>query len=341
MSKMSSESDYILEVEDLEISISNQKRAVTPVKGVSFKAKRNRILAIVGESGSGKSLTARAIMRLLPESSTSIRGTIRYSSAKDGWLDIHLLKQKSRMLRQLRGGEISLIFQESLNCLNPVYTIGYQITEAIREHTPEITSQEAEECAESILEKFEIYPAAKRMRQYPHELSGGMRQRILIALAIATKPRIVIADEPTTALDVTIQAQVLKHLKSIQASCEMSLLLITHDLGLVAEYADDVVVFHAGTTVENASVDDIFSNPKHPYTQYLLNSVIPLSSTSKDEIMTDSPREEEVTKESTGCPFYGNCPKRTEQCRTEEPPVYRTSTGGAVRCWLYEQEAKP
>ncbi|NBD37021.1 MAG: ATP-binding cassette domain-containing protein [Verrucomicrobia bacterium] len=274
------ENDHILEVEDLVAAFDTDAGQVTAVDGVSFEVRRGRTLGIVGESGCGKSVTAFSIMRLLPQPMGKIlRGQIRLDG-KD------LLQLSAEEMHKVRGDRIGMIFQEPMSALNPVHRIGKQLSEVFRLHRPDMNKKEQWEASVEILDHVGIPSPHIRVGEFPHQLSGGMRQRVVIAIALALKPQLVIADEPTTALDVTIQAQILELMKRLQAEMNMSIIMITHDLGVIAETCDDVVVMYAGRVAESGSVHQIFNNPQHLYTHGLLQSIPRLENERKITLPT-------------------------------------------------------
>jgi peptide/nickel transport system ATP-binding protein len=320
-------SDAILRVEGLEIDFLNSDGIARAVDGVSLHVGPGETLGMVGESGCGKSLTALSILGLVPCPPARIGGgAIRYGNRD-------LMRLTEPELRRIRGNEISMIFQEPMTSLNPVLTIGEQITEALVEHRG-LSRSAAQERATEVLELVRMSDAKRRLRQYPHELSGGMRQRVMIAMALACDPKLLIADEPTTALDVTIQAQILTLMAELQERLGTSIILITHDLGVVAEMAHRVIVMYAGRKVEEAPVDDLFAAPLHPYTRGLLGAMPTLEGTeptaSLHEIpgMVPSPRER-----PTGCVFAPRCHLATARCTEEAPELREVRPSHTVACW--------
>jgi oligopeptide/dipeptide ABC transporter ATP-binding protein len=316
----------LLEVRGLVTSFRTDDGVVRAVDGVDLDVPARGTLAIVGESGSGKSVTSLSILRLIP----SPPGAIEAGSVK--FLGRDLLTLPEREMRAVRGNAISMIFQEPMTSLNPVYSVGAQIVEAIRIHQKRSRS-EAWARAVEMLRLVGIPSPEERAKSYPHELSGGMRQRVMIAMALACEPKLLIADEPTTALDVTIQAQVLDLLRKLQKLLGMSVILITHDLGVVAEFADELAVMYAGRVVETGPVDAVFRAPKHPYTKGLLRSIPPLG-TSADRATRPRrlPTIEGIVPDlralPTGCRFQDRCPLVFERCRTEEPALAPLVLGG-------------
>ncbi|HEY9581501.1 MAG TPA: ABC transporter ATP-binding protein [Savagea sp.] len=324
--------EHVLEVNDLQTHFYSDSGVVRAVDGVSFSIKKGETLGIVGESGSGKSVTSLSIMRLLRDTPGKIAGgEIVYNGR-------NLVEAKESEMRKIRGNEIAMIFQEPMTSLNPVFKIGRQIEEAILLHT-KCTKQQARERAIEMLTAVGISRPDKVVDSFPHQLSGGMRQRVMIAMAMSCDPQLLIADEPTTALDVTIQAQILELMKKLTVDFETSILLITHDLGVVAEMCDRVVVMYAGRAVEESDVYTIFENPKHPYTQGLLASTLTLG--EKVERLQSIPGNVPIpSKMPEGCKFAPRCPHAMERCWAEEPTYDAYSENHHVRCFLYEEEEK-
>jgi peptide/nickel transport system ATP-binding protein len=316
----------VLEIRDLVTEFRGEHGVVRAVDGVSFAIPRGKTLGVVGESGSGKSVTALSVMRLVPSPPGRIAGgSIRYAGQE-------LLALDERALRKIRGNQISMIFQEPMTSLNPVFTVGDQVAEAVVLHQGK-RRREALDVAAAMFREVGIPSPDERLGAYPHQLSGGMRQRVMIAMALACRPELLIADEPTTALDVTIQAQILELLRGLQRAMGMSLLLITHDLGVVAETCDEVVVMYAGRVVERAATDELFARPRHPYTVGLLASV-PGAPSADGE----APRLREIPgivpplhRLPRGCAFQDRCPSVQADCRAEVPPLVQLG-GAAVRC---------
>jgi peptide/nickel transport system ATP-binding protein len=317
----------LLEVRDLQTELRTRAGTLRAVDGLSFTIGEGETLAIVGESGCGKSMTALSILRLVPDPPGRITG----GSLRFGGVD--LLQLPMQEMRRVRGRSISMVFQEPMTSLNPVRTIGSQIAEVITLHQG-LPHRAALERAEEMLRLVRIPDARARLREYPHQLSGGMRQRVSIAMALSCKPRLLLADEPTTALDVTIQAQIMALVRELQERLGMSLLLITHDLGLVAENADRVVVMYAGRKVEEASVDDLFATPCHPYTRGLLGSV------PRVDAGVSTPRLREISgtvpslaELPPGCPFAPRCPHADSTCTQAAPPLEEKRPGQWAACW--------
>ena len=330
---MPGDKDILLEVRNLRTWFYTDKGIVKAVDGIDFQIKRNQILGLVGESGCGKSVTSLSITGLIPIPPGKVEGEILYN--KDGRkINLAKLHPESKQMREIRGSEISMIFQEPLTALNPVFTIGNQLTEAIIVHQ-KIGKQKALEKAIQLLKEVGIPLPEQRIKQYPHQFSGGMRQRAMIAMALSCKPSLLIADEPTTALDVTIQAQILRLMKKLQSEYGMSILLITHDLGIVAKNADEVVVIYLGKVVEYAPTKEIFRQPLHPYVKALLNSIPSLKGKKKLEPirgMVPSPLED-VWRDR--CGFAPRCDEAMDICQRKQPPLSEPAENHQVRCWLY------
>ena len=306
----------MLEVEDLTVSFNSYLGQVQAVRGVSFKVERGETVAIVGESGCGKSVTAQAIMQLTPSLTSQVTGSVIFE-------DENLLKKSKRAMRKIRGQKMGMIFQDPMTSLNPTMRIGKQIREA------GVSRDEALE----LLELVEISSPEKRLLQYPHELSGGMRQRVMIAIALACNPKLLIADEPTTALDVTIQAQILELIKNIQKERGMSLILITHDLGIVAGSCDRVLVMYGGKIVESGSVDQIFQSPAHPYTKGLLRSVPRLDMDSSKVLEPIEGTPPSLLQPPQGCAFCARCDQAMRICQGQQPKLVEVGAGHRSACW--------
>ena len=319
----------LLEVRDLRVSFPAGSGTIHPVDGVSFTLERGRTLALVGESGCGKSLTGLALLQLVPspgrvDQSSSIR-----LEGKE------LLALDEEAMRAVRGGRIGMVFQDPMTSLNPVLTVGSQIAEAIRAHRA-VTKRDALARAETLLAEVGIADPSRRLGEYPHQLSGGMRQRVMIAIALAAEPEIIIADEPTTALDVTVQAQILELLDRLRQQRGMAVLLITHDLGVVAGRADDMCVMYAGQVVEQASTRQVFESPAHPYTRGLFGSV-PTITGPRVRLRPIAGSVPPPAAWPTGCRFAPRCPERFERC-SSMPGLRRAEPGHEARCWLTREE---
>ncbi|NLK29386.1 MAG: ABC transporter ATP-binding protein [Clostridiales bacterium] len=325
--------DPLLEVKNLKVSFHTYAGEVHAVRGVSFRLYKNETLAIVGESGCGKSVTAMSIMRLLPRPPAEIKeeSEIIYKGK-------NLVKMPEEYLKQLRGSEIGLIFQNSLTSLNPTMNIGNQIAESLMLHKG-MKHKDAFQEAIKMLKLVHIPNPEKRARQFPHEFSGGMGQRVMIAIALACNPSILIADEPTTALDVTIQAEIMDLIKELQAKLETSVILITHDLGVVAGAADRIQVMYAGLILERGTVDDIFYNAWQPYTWALLQSVPRLETKHKEELHSISGTPPDLLDPPKGCPFASRCPYVMKICRDIFPDATRISDTHEVHCWLQHPDS--
>jgi len=318
------ESDTILAIKNLETHFHIGKRVVKAVDGVNIAVRPGEMLALVGESGCGKSVTALSDMRLVPGTPAKIRGQILFMGQ-------NILKMSKSELRDIRGKEISMIFQEPMTSLNPAYTVGEQISEAIRVHGP-IEKKAAWARAVEMLEMVGIPSAAQRAKEYPHQMSGGMRQRVMIAMALACNPKLLLADEPTTALDVTIQAQILDLIRKLVHEMNTALLLITHDLGVVAEMTRRMAVMYAGRIVELGAVDDIFAAPCHPYTLGLMNSIPRLDGVRKQRLHTIEGVVPDLAHLPSGCTFADRCEYARPLCREESPPLRNLADGRQVAC---------
>jgi oligopeptide/dipeptide ABC transporter ATP-binding protein len=319
--------DKLLDIKDLKVYFDTDEGTVKAVDGVSFHINKGETLAVVGESGSGKSVTSLAIMRLIPTPPG------RFAGGEILFGGQNLLKKSEREMRRIRGNEISMIFQEPMTSLNPVYTVGDQIAEAIVLHQKK-SQRQAMKMAVEMLDLVGIPEPQKRVKNYPHQMSGGMRQRVMIAMALSCGPKLLIADEPTTALDVTIQAQILDLMNKLQKEIGMSILFITHDLGVVAEMADRVVVMYAGRAVEEAEVEEIFLRPKMPYTLGLLNSIPRVDKAAEHQerleaIPGNVPNPLYLPE---GCAFHPRCRYMKEACKADIPPLEDTGDGHMVRC---------
>jgi peptide/nickel transport system ATP-binding protein len=327
----------LLRVEDLQIQIGTEDGLIRPVDGVSFELPAGKTLCIVGESGSGKSLTGRALMNLLPDRVRIAGGRITYRSAAGPLVDIGSLPPRGPAIRAIRGAEISLVSQEPMAALSPVHTVGQQLDVVIRQHMG-LNRKQARERALECLNDVGIPRPAERLDSYPFEFSGGMRQRVCIALALACGPRLIIADEPTTALDVTTQANILDLFKKLQAEHGLSILFITHDLGVVADVADQVAVMYLGKVVETGTVDEIFYDPRHPYTQALLKSVPTLSRQRVRRLAAIRGLVPSAFNRPSGCAFHPRCDQAIAGvCDVREPPQVVLGAGRTARCVLQER----
>ena len=323
--------NIVLSVRDLEVNFYNNERCNRVLRGVSFQLQKGKIMCIVGESGCGKSVTANSIMGLLPDLSRIEKGEIHFfHNGRD--IRIDQLKRKGKEMRQIRGDGISMIFQDPMTALNPVFTVGYQINESLLYHDRAKTKSEAKQKAIRLLKDMGIPLPEKRVDEYPYQFSGGMCQRAMIAMAMSCQPKVLIADEPTTALDVTVQAQVLDLLKELRDKYGTAILLITHNLGVVWDMCDSVIVMYAGKTVEYAPCIDLYNHPLHPYTWGLLDCMPRLSSNSKEELSTIAGTPPDLRLTGVGCNFANRCPYVQERCRTEVPELTEVSPGHRVAC---------
>jgi oligopeptide transport system ATP-binding protein len=327
----------LLEVKNLEVSFFTYAGEVKAVRGISYELKPGEVMGIVGESGSGKSVSSYALMGIIPEPGKIISGNIIFDGK-----DITNLSEKERL--KMRGKDIGMIFQDPMTSLNPVFTVGNQINESLKKHT----SLSKEERTARIIELFQlvgINQPEKRMNQYPHEFSGGMRQRVMIAMALACNPKLLIADEPTTALDVTIQAQIVELLKDLKTKINMGIIFITHDLGVIADICDKVAVMYAGNIIETGSIDEIFYQPKHPYTWGLLKSMPKLNAEEHERLIPIEGNPVDLINPPKGCAFAPRCKHCMRVCLEKKPPAYTISEGHDALCWLpikeeYEKEVK-
>ncbi|WP_346848583.1 MULTISPECIES: ABC transporter ATP-binding protein [unclassified Clostridium] len=321
--------ERILDIENLQVSFHTYAGEVKAVRGVDFHLDKGETLAIVGESGCGKTVTSKAIMRLLPE---PMPAEIKKDS-KIIFEGKNILDMNEKELRKLRGSDISMIFQDPMTSLNPTMTVGKQIAESLIIHRG-MNKAEAMKEAIKMLDLVNIPNADKRAHQYPHEFSGGMRQRAMIAIALACNPKILIADEPTTALDVTIQAQIMDLIGDLQKKLGTAVILITHDLGVVADTADRIQVMYAGQVIERGTVEEIFANPQHPYTWALLQSVPRLETKNKDTLYALNGTPPDLVKPPVGCPFAARCEYCMQICLEEMPEVTNVENDHQVLCWL-------
>ncbi|OPA28739.1 peptide ABC transporter ATP-binding protein [Bacillus cereus] len=324
-------SKAVIELKDLQTHFQTEEGTVKAVNHVSFSVREGETVCVVGESGCGKSVTALSVMGLIAESGSVVGGDILYEGKS-------LLRMKEKELRSLRGNDIAMIFQEPMTSLNPVFTVGEQIVETLREHEL-LSKNEAYKKAIELIRKVGIARADEIVHSYPHELSGGMLQRIMIAVALSCNPKLLIADEPTTALDVTIQAQILDLLRQVKEEFKTSILLITHDLGVVAEMANYVVVMYGGKVIEEAPVLEIFQNPKHPYTKGLLKSK-PVMGKRIDKLYSIPGQVPNLVGLGEFCYFSGRCEHCMEICGKEAPNLNVNDENHKVACWLYEERAE-
>ena len=322
---MSGNNEYVLEVKNLHTSFFTDAGEVKAVNGVNFALKPGEIMGIVGESGSGKSVTAYSIMQILAETGRIVEGQVIFKGED-------LATWDNKKMRSFRGKHCSIIFQDPMTSLNPVFTIGNQLMEAILLHTDK-TKQQAKERAIEMLELVGVNEPAKRIKQYPHELSGGMRQRVMIAMALACEPDILIADEPTTALDVTIQAQILELMQSLQKQLGMAIIMVTHDLGVIADMCDKIVVMYGGSICERGTAEDIFYHPCHEYTKGLLRS-IPNVGKSKERLVPISGTPINLLNMPKGCAFCSRCDQAMKICLDEKPEEIALSETHSASCWM-------
>ena len=327
------ENKLLLKVKDLKVSFFTPAGEVKAVDGISYSLGYNEVMGVVGESGSGKSVEAYSIIGLLQNPGRVIGGSITFEGED-------LLAYSKEQMRQFRGNKVSMIFQNPMTCLNPVYTIGDQLMEALTCHNKSVSRKEAWARAVEMLELVGINNAEKRMSQYPHEFSGGMRQRALIAMALICSPKLLIADEPTTALDVTIQAQILELMKDIQKKTGMAIVFITHNLGVVAEVCDRVSVMYAGHIVEQGKVGDIFYRPAHPYTKGLLRSMPRVDELEHERLIPIEGTPVDLLDPPAGCPFGPRCEHCMKVCLNNAPPTLELEEGHTAACWLYVKAMK-
>lgn len=328
--EQNNKTDKLLEVRDLQVSFFTPAGEVKAVNGISYDLDYNEVMGVVGESGSGKSVEAYSIIGLLQNPGKVIGGSITFEGQ-----DV-LAKTPAEMVN-FRGSEVAMIFQNPMTCLNPVYTIGNQLMEALKAHDKNISKEEAQKRAMEMLEEVGINNVEKRMKQYPHELSGGMRQRVMIAMALCCNPDMLICDEPTTALDVTIQAQILDLINELKEKTGTSVMMITHDLGVIAEVADDVMVMYAGKVVEHATCDQIFDKPMHPYTDGLMKCIPKLDDDDTKELSVIKGMVPSFDDMPAGCAFCPRCPEAREICRQKMPELVEAE-GRKVRCFKYTKE---
>jgi oligopeptide/dipeptide ABC transporter ATP-binding protein len=330
--------DPLLEISDLKIHFFTDEGVVKAVDGVDLTLERGKTTCLVGESGCGKSVTSRALLQIIRSPGKLVSGQMRYHQKRaDGKvevIDLARLDPKGNAIRQIRGKEIAMIFQEPMTSLSMMHTVGNQIVEAIRLHES-VSKEEARNRAIELLRLVEIPRPERLIDEYPFRLSGGMRQRAMIAMALSCNPTLLVADEPTTALDVTTQAQILKLMRALQAQYGMAMLFITHDLGVVAEIADDVAVMYLGRVVEQSDVDTLFHNPKHPYTQALLQS-IPKIAAQRQQLNPIKGMIPSPFRRPWGCTFHPRCTQRLAHCNRVEPGMTQLSDNHQVRCLLYE-----
>jgi len=328
------ENNNLLEIKDLKVSFFTPAGEVKAVDGISYEVRNDETMGIVGESGSGKSVEAYSIIGLLQSPGKVTNGEILFEGED-------VLKYSEDQMREFRGNKVSMIFQNPMTCMNPVYTIGDQLCEALICHNKDVSKKEAREKAIEMLSLVGINNPDKRFNQYPHELSGGMRQRVMIAMALICSPKLLIADEPTTALDVTIQAQIIELMKDIQAKTDMSIIFITHNLGVVAEICDRVTVMYAGHIVEQGNVNDIFYNPMHPYTKGLLKSMPRVDVLEKERLIPIEGTVIDMLNPPAGCAFGPRCENCMKICLKKKPPMVKGEEEGHISaCWLHVKDMK-
>ncbi len=321
----------LLEVKNLKTSFFTHLGEVQAVRNISFNLENGDILGIVGESGSGKSVTSLSIIGLIDSPGKIVEGEIIFNG-------VDLAKLKDRELNQYRGNDISMIFQDPMTSINPVYSIGNQLMEVIKTHS-DLRGKEAKDRALELLDLVGIPQPESRIKSYPHEFSGGMRQRVLIAMALANNPKLLIADEPTTALDVTIQAQILDLMRNIKDKTHSSIIFITHDLGVIAEICNKVIVMYGGMIMEKADIFSLYEKPQHPYTVGLMQSVPKPKSGSKKRLVPIPGSPPDLLKPPKGCPFSPRCKHAMEICLEQAAPLYKISSTQFASCWLHDKEA--
>ncbi|MBR3742355.1 MAG: ABC transporter ATP-binding protein [Clostridia bacterium] len=314
----------LLQVKNLYTSFYTDAGEVRAVNGISYNLDRGRVLGIVGESGSGKSVSAYSIMRILTDTGRVTAGEVLFKGE-------NILKYTPQQMQAFRGSRISMIFQDPMTCLNPVFTVGYQLREAIRIHTDR-TKEQVKARALEMLQLVGVNEPEKRLKQYPHELSGGMRQRVMIAMALACEPDILIADEPTTALDVTIQAQILELMQSLQKKMGMAIIMITHDLGVIADMCDEIIVMYAGKVCERGTADEIFYNPRHEYTKGLIRS-IPRVKERHEKLIPIAGTPVDLLNLPKGCAFASRCDRAMKICLEEQPEEVWVNDSHIAACW--------
>lgn len=336
------EREKILEVRDLNISFRTDSGIVNAIRGVNLDLYKGETIAIVGESGSGKSVTTKAIMGIMAGNGSIDGGSINYTWTDENTgeritKDICQLSEKE-MQSEIRGRKIAMVFQDPMTSLNPLFTVGDQLTEHLIKHK-KISKKEANEKAIKMLDMVGIPSPEKRLKQYPHEFSGGMRQRVMIAMSLICEPKLIIADEPTTALDVTIQAQILDLMKDLKSKLDTSIILITHDLGVVADLCSRINVMYGGLIVEEGTTEDIFYRGKHPYTWGLLRSVPNPKSELKEKLIPIEGQPPDLLKPPVGCPFTARCDYAMKICKEKQPPLFEVGEGHRAACWLCHENA--
>lgn len=330
------ENDVVIDVRDLHVNFYTNQRVNRVLNGVSFQIRKGKTLCVVGESGCGKSVTANAIMQLLPELSRFEKGSVSYTRGEQV-IRIDQLKRNSRAMRKLRGEDIAIIFQDPMTALNPVYSVGFQIREMLFEHVPGLKRHGAQKRAVESLASMGIADPQQRASQYPHQFSGGMRQRAMIAMAMSCAPKVLIADEPTTALDVTISAQIFDLINQLKNQFGTAIMLITHNMGVVAEMADDVAVMYMGNIVEYGKKEEIFTHPSHPYTIALLQSIPVLGKGKNQNLLPVRGTTPNPFDRPKGCQFCPRCDFATPQCEQEMPGETLISSSHYVRCFHHRE----
>ena len=325
-----SNNESLLSVNDFEVSFFTYAGEVKAVRGISYDLKHGEVMGIVGESGSGKSVSSYGLMGIIPEPGKIIGGSIIFDGKE-------ITTMSKKEMSTIRGKDVSMIFQDPMTSLNPVFTVGNQIEESLKKHT-DLNKKQRKERILELLNLVGINQPEKRMNQYPHEFSGGMRQRVMIAMSLACNPKLLIADEPTTALDVTIQAQIIELMKDLKDKINMSIIFITHDLGVVADVCDKVAVMYAGNIVERGSIDDIFYNPKHPYTWGLLKSIPKLNTDVHERLVPIEGTPVDLINPPKGCAFAPRCEHAMKICLTDMPPFCNVGEGHHSLCWLSVKE---
>ncbi len=318
--------DILIKVEDLCVTFFTPAGQVKAVAGISYELRRGEVLGIVGESGSGKSVSVNALMRLTPHPGRVVGGTMHFNGRD-------IMKMSKKEVRDIRGKDIAMIFQDPMTSLNPVFNVGWQITESILLHT-DLTKEEARKRAVEMLRMVGINNPEQRMSQYPHEFSGGMRQRVMIAMGLACSPDVLIADEPTSALDVTIQAQIMDIIKELRTKTKSAIILITHDLGIVSDVCDNVIVMYGGRIVEKGTIDDIFYSAAHPYTIGLIRCLPRLDDDDRKPLIPIDGQPVDMINLPAGCAFYDRCRDRRDKCKANLPPLAEVSAGHFSACWL-------
>ncbi len=321
------ENKHLIDIEDLRVSFFTPGGEVQAVRGVSWFLNEGEALGIVGESGSGKSVSAYSVMRLLQEPGRVVGGSIRFN-------DVDILSLTESEMRCIRGNDIAMIFQDPMTSLNPVYTVGNQICEPLSLHL-HMKGQQALDRAEELLGMVGIPSPKRRLKQYPFEFSGGMRQRAMIAMALACEPKLLIADEPTTALDVTIQAQILEIMKELKQRRNMSIVLITHDLGIVSDICDKIIIMYSGEIMEHGPIESLLSNPSHPYTIGLIHSLPKIDQKEGEPLTPIEGSPVDLMHPPAGCPFAPRCEHCMKVCLTEKPPYFEMGQGHFSACWLH------